>query len=64
MIRSVNINEIDKLDNIAKLSSPFIEQMILHFASYTARIPSDRVDPSIEDKLIKELASPYQTSSL
>lgn len=63
MIKSVSIDQISHLENIAQLSSPYIEQMILHFASYTARIPSDRVEQEIEEKLINELALPYHKSA-
>ena len=60
MIKSVPFEEINKLENLAQLSSPFVEQMIIHFASYTARIPSDRVEEEKEMKLLDELTGEYK----
>lgn len=59
MIKSVEFNKIDQLENLAQLPPPFIEQLIIHFASYTARIPSDRVNEESETKLVEELACGY-----
>lgn len=52
---STPISKIDSLIPIAKLKSPFIEQMMVQFASYTSRIPSDRVEEDHKTALIKEL---------
>jgi hypothetical protein len=43
------------LKPIAHLVSPLREQMIMQFAHYTARIPSDRVDEEQEANIIETL---------
>lgn len=60
MIRSVPFAKIGELERLAQLSSPFVEQMVVHFAGYTARIPSDRVDDDEEKKLLAELTCGYK----
>jgi hypothetical protein len=62
LIKSIDIHDASNFENIAHLSNPFLEQMIIHFASYTARIPSDRVDAQTETNLINELACGYTES--
>lgn len=46
-VLSVPFAEDNNFEIFAQLKHPFIEQMMMHFTSYTARIPSDRVS---EDK--------------
>lgn len=41
-IQSIPIEDTDCLEVVASLPSPFKEQMMVQFASYTARIPVDR----------------------
>lgn len=41
------------------MKSPFTEQMMMRFTSYTARIPSDRVSEAMENKYIKELSAGF-----
>lgn len=43
-IVSIPYAKIDNLENVAQLNSPFREQMMVHFASYTARIPVERIE--------------------
>jgi hypothetical protein len=61
-ILSIPISESTVLDKVAQLSSPFVEQMVVHFASYTSRIASDRVDDSQAEEIIAKIAEPYHTS--
>jgi hypothetical protein len=59
LILSIPIYKSTALDKVAQLSSPFVEQMIIHFASYTSRIASDRVDNSQAEEIITKIANPY-----
>lgn len=52
-------NEQGMYEIIGKMRSPFIEQLIMHYASYVSRIPSDRVDDEQRDGYINELAAPF-----
>ena len=45
-VTSVSIDVARKLDIVAQLPSPFKEQMVVQFASYSARIPVER-DPDV-----------------
>lgn len=49
----------DEIKCIGKLNSPFIEQLLMHYASYVSRVPSDRVEDNQLNDYIKELADPY-----
>lgn len=40
---------------VARLKSPFKEQLIVHFSAYTSRIPSDRVVSEAESTIISRL---------
>lgn len=60
MIKSVPPKDIIRLQNVGKLASPFIEQLIVHFTSYSARIPSDRVISSEEQTLLLKLADEFR----
>ena len=51
-----NIKE-SRLIPIARLKTPFKEQLIVHFSSYTSRIPSDRVASDIESTIISRLTT-------
>lgn len=59
LIQSVPIENIDKFENVGQMKSPFTEQMMMRFTSYTSRIPSDRVSDELEEKYIKELSIGY-----
>lgn len=59
LIQSVPIENIDKFENVGQMKSPFTEQMMMRFTSYTARIPSDRVGDKLEEKYIQELSDGY-----
>jgi hypothetical protein len=58
-VLSIPIVEIEKLNKIAQLSSPFVEQMIVHFSSYTSRIAVDRCETPQKDEIISKLIEPY-----
>jgi hypothetical protein len=62
LILSIPISESAVLDKVAQLSSPFVEQMIIHFASYTSRIASERVDNSQAGEIITKIVEPYHTN--
>lgn len=62
MIKSIPYSNVTQLKCIGRLSSPFIEQLVMHFAGYSARIPSNRVDDEKENKLILELSGGYKSS--
>lgn len=59
LIQSIPIKDIDKLGYVGQMKSPFTEQMMMRFTSYTARIPSDRVSDAMENKYIKELSAGF-----
>lgn len=56
-LQSIPIESVEDLEVVAQLPSPFKEQMMVQFASYTARIPVDRADDitSIVDNIISPL---------
>lgn len=54
-IKSVRISEATEGEVVAKLRSPLVEQMMMHFVSYVARIPSDRADDDYISRLIDRL---------
>lgn len=54
-VRSLDLESMDKLEPIGQMDHPFIEQMMMRFTSYVARIPVDRPDDAKEDEYIKEL---------
>lgn len=58
-ITSIPYDMLSQIDNVAKLKSPFVEQMMMKFVSYTARIPSDRVEQKQEEKILSLLANGY-----
>lgn len=58
-IRSLDLEMIEPLDPIGQMNHPFVEQMMMRFTSYVARIPVDRPDDATEQKYIKELAGDY-----
>jgi hypothetical protein len=58
-IQSIPFEKNNKLEIIAKLKSPFIEQLMIHYISYTGRIPSDRVDDTSRNKYIDLLSGNY-----
>lgn len=62
MIKSMDYSEIGVLENLGQLCSPFVEQMVMHFAGYVSRIPSDRVEESQKEEYIRELAGKYRRS--
>ena len=56
-IQSIPIEDTDTLSVVAQLPSPFKEQMMVQFASYTARIPVEREDDTtkIIESIIDQL---------
>jgi hypothetical protein len=58
-IISIPFYKSSMLDRVAQLSSPFVEQMITHFAAYTSRIAGERADGSQLEEVISEIAQPY-----
>lgn len=54
-VRSLDLASMDKLEAIGQIDHPFIEQMMMRFISYVARIPVDRPDDAKENEYIKEL---------
>jgi hypothetical protein len=62
LVLSIPLSESGMLNKVAQLSSPFVEQMIVHFASYTSRIASDRVADSQAEEIIAKIAEPYHTN--
>ena len=57
-ITSIPIDSAKELEIVAQLPSPYKEQMVVQFASYTARIPVER-DPDISP-ITEFLASPLK----
>lgn len=57
-IQSIPIEDANMLEVIAQLPSPFKEQMIVQFASYTARIPVDRQEDT--SKIIEDIIAPIK----
>lgn len=55
-VTSIPINAGVSLDPVAQLPSPYVEQMMVQFASYIARIPVDREVDST--RAAEELMSP------
>jgi hypothetical protein len=62
-VLSIPIVASNLLDKVAQLSSPFVEQMIMHFAAYTSRIACDRADDSQVERMVTEIAEPYTMST-
>lgn len=54
---SIKYTNINNMENIAQLNSPYREQMMVQFASYTARIPIDRIADTTE--IVKSFLSKY-----
>ena len=59
-LQSIPFDEAEKLEIIAQMEHPFTEQMMVHFASYSARIPSPRTDSA---DAINDILEPYQLAS-
>jgi hypothetical protein len=59
LIISIPIDNANHLEKIAQLPSPFVEQMIMHFSSYTSRIGSDRLENDQVEEILTLLAHPY-----
>ena len=55
-IVSIPYAETHRLENLAQLNTPYREQMMVQFASYTARIPIDRINDTTD--LAKNLIEP------
>ncbi len=58
-IKCVEFKNVGSLVPIAQLKHPFVEQMIMRFTSYTARIPVDRVDEKLIEQYYKEIAGKW-----
>ena len=63
LLKSIPISQIEGLNLIAQLPSPFVEKMITHFASYISRIGVDRVSEERQKTMTIEIASPYHSES-
>jgi len=59
-IISVPFEKSGMLVKIAQLSSPFVQQMIVHFAGYTSRIAVDRANDVQSQEIISKIADPYR----
>jgi hypothetical protein len=59
LIISIPIDNASALQKIAQLSSPYVEQMIMHFSSYTSRIATDRMDNPQVEEILTLLSDPY-----
>lgn len=57
-IKSLSL-DCNTLEPIGQMNHPFVEQMMMRFTSYVARIPVDRPDHDKEQEYIKELAGEY-----
>ena len=57
-IQSIPIEDTDNISVVAQLPSPFKEQMMVQFASYTARIPVDRETDTT--KIVESLIYPLK----
>lgn len=55
LLRSIPYGSIHDLKPIGKIKTPFKEQLIVHFAGYTSRIPSDRVTNEAKQEIINSL---------
>lgn len=58
-IKCVEFAQINTLEPVAQLKHPFVEQMIMRFTSYTARIPVDRVDECSVEEYCGEIAGKW-----
>ena len=58
-IRSLDLASIKTLEPLAQMKHPFVEQMMMRFTSYVARIPVDRPNQEDEEKYLNELAENY-----
>ena len=58
-IRSLDLDNIAKVEPIGQMNHPFVEQMMMRFTSYVARIPVDRPTEDDEQKYITELAGDF-----
>lgn len=59
-IQSLPYSKKSSFELVAKLSSPFIEQLMIHYISYTGRIPSERIDEEARNKYIETLVCGYR----
>lgn len=57
-IQSIPIESADSFEIVAQLPSPFKEQMMVQFASYTARIPVERDEDTTE--MVENLIEPFK----
>lgn len=57
-ILSVPFEECIKIEPIAQLPTPYKEQMMVQFASYTSRIPVDREDDTTA--IVEEIVEPIR----
>lgn len=58
-IRSLEYREESQFEILGKMKSPFIEQLMIHYISYTGRIPSDRVDENQKESYINLLSGDF-----
>lgn len=57
-LRSIPYSDACKLEILAKLPTPYKEQMIVQFTSYLARIPVDRTEDTTE--IIEKIITPLK----
>lgn len=59
-VKSLDVEKISELEPLAQMKHPFVEQMMMRFTSYVARIPVDRPQTDEEQHYLQELADGYQ----
>lgn len=58
-VMSVEYHKTSAFSLEGQLNHPFVEQMMMHFTSYTSRIAVDRVNEDMENYYFSELADGY-----
>ena len=60
LLMSMSWPQAQKCRLLARLPSPYVEQMIMHFASYASRIGADRISEDHARELTDFLAQPFR----
>ena len=63
-VRSLDLETAESLDPIGQMKHPFVEQMMMRFTSYIARIPVDRPDEADEKRYLSELVGNYSPKKM
>lgn len=58
-VMSVDYDKSQSFSLEGQLNHPFVEQMMMHFTSYTSRVAVDRVNEDMENLYFSELAEGY-----